>query len=1026
LHLVEQQSQALRHKFRAPGVPRGSLVRPRLDRQLSELFDAYSVVEMIGAPGCGKTVQAQLYAPHSGGKLAWLTLDQHDLSASGLVFDLATALGPVAGDTVETARRALQREGTAEEAAAILASAVGGSDCLFVIDDCQQIVDSADAAATLDTFLEYVPERMRVLLLAREEMPWPLQKRYVHGQIAQVDDATLNLTYDETVDYVRGLAGSEEQAGRIFASTGGWVAGVALASRFGVEHEPNPRDLSTYLQKQVLEPLPLEEQDFLLDTSVADAVTSEVAVALCGTEGQRLFGAALSLRLPATSISGNTIVYHSLFRSFLQARLIQLSPERHGAKLRSYAAHLSAARHFTEAAEVLFSVGDLSAAGDAARQALPSLFAQANWPVLRRWLGALGEESVRSDPLLLGAQIRTVHGLREFNRARALVRQLDGEGRLRGAIEADPSLLGTAAWALQSHPQEVLTLLDKFDGDQRADVVRYMTETTTGSRPASPPIVDDVGDVERMLSWGFFLQGRLSDLARLEVSDGDTPVLNPNVVLAPAIRGQADAARSLWLRVPAEIRERPHSRFIEAVVDLASGERTSALKHLRQALADSHRSGFSLGPVYEIFVGYALLADGSPDAAIEQLLPLLDAMSRSGETAYVEWAQCFLGTAYLHAGREAEALLMLREVVRSMTRCQRRLFLPMAAAALAEAEARIGSPEAAHEAAQHAYHIAQLTSSFAVLVQTVRMFPDVQRREVAHNPEDSRWLRLVASPSVRSRPEPAAQVREPPSPQQPQHSEHAALRIQPFGRDWDLYLNGVPAHIGRTKILELAAVLALSPDGIDRLQLQQRLFPEAEQANRGNHFRQIVYKLRHGTGVSLERHGNLVRLPEGLEITSDDIAFERLLETANSLSGSARTEQLRGALRLVTGRYLEGSVLPWAEERRHYLDIVFEEGRLELARLFLDSGQHDASRAECEAVLEANRYSDPAYRLLFSIERQVGSESAALAVYRRATEALAELGLKPGDARRMLERPAAAAGDADRRERARRRVARAG
>jgi DNA-binding SARP family transcriptional activator len=54
-------------------------------------------------------------------------------------------------------------------------------------------------------------------------------------------------------------------------------------------------------------------------------------------------------------------------------------------------------------------------------------------------------------------------------------------------------------------------------------------------------------------------------------------------------------------------------------------------------------------------------------------------------------------------------------------------------------------------------------------------------------------------------------------------------------------------------------------------------------------------------------------------------------------------------------------------------------------------------------VLETNRYSDPSYRILIGIERKVGSESSVLAVYRRATEALTELGLRPGDARRLLQ-----------------------
>ena len=65
-HLTEPSASPLRHRFEAPGVPRGSIERPRLDRLLTELFDTYSIVEIVAAPGSGKTVEAQLYARACG------------------------------------------------------------------------------------------------------------------------------------------------------------------------------------------------------------------------------------------------------------------------------------------------------------------------------------------------------------------------------------------------------------------------------------------------------------------------------------------------------------------------------------------------------------------------------------------------------------------------------------------------------------------------------------------------------------------------------------------------------------------------------------------------------------------------------------------------------------------------------------------------------------------------------------------------------------------------------------------------
>ena len=991
---AEPGSSPLRHKFTVPGLPPGSIARPRLDRLFGELFDTYSIVEIVAAPGSGKTVQAQLFAGGCGRRLAWLTMDSSDVSASGLVFDMAAALGPLAGNAVTTMRQALQTTGTVEEAAAILANSADLADALLVIDECQEIAASPEAAAALDCFLEYVPERLRVLLLARDELPWPLQKRYIHGQIAQLGDAALNLTLEETVECVRRLGADPGIAEQVFSSTGGWAAGVAFASRFGLGEEPNFRNLSSYFAHQVLGDLPAEEQRFLLDTSVTDAITRDVAVALCGPDGQRLWSAVSARHLPATSTTSSAIVIHSLFRSFLQQRLIETEPDRRSELLSAHARYLAATRQFRDATEVWISLGELDQAHETAVQALPTLFADADWPVVMRWLDAFGESRLYADPRLIGAYVYAVHGLREFERARTLVRKLDREGRLRAAIELDPALLATTAWVMQARPQEALRLLDKYQGDPRAQVVRYMIEVTMATRPVPPPDAYDLPGQERLLSWGLFLQGRLGELARLRPADEAAPVLNPNVVLAAAFLENKEAATALWQRVPPEIRERPHSQFIAAMMALFCGDNAGAWRLLEQAVADSQRSGFSLEPVYEIFLGYLLIVDDELDKAITLLEALLEEMSRTGQSAYAEMAQCFVGLAYLRTDRITQGRLLLGEAVTSMAQSQRRLLLPLAAVGLSEAEALLGDAEAAGKAADLAYHMSMLTGTFSILVQAVRLFPDVQRRQLEGSPEDSRWRRIVVTPSVR-RCAPAA-VAAP--------AAQSTLLLQPFGRDRDLIVNGEPVKVGRMKILEFVACLSLHPRGIDRFELQRRLFPEADQRNGGNHFRQIIHKLRHATGVNIERKGNLILLPSSLAFHANDIESERILDSASACTGPDRLARLEAGLALTCGPYLEGSSLAWVEERRNHLDLVYEEARLELARQYIDLGEPESARALCETVLATNMYSDPSYRILVEIERKVGSESSVLAMYRRATEALTELGLQPGDARRLLQR----------------------
>src|SRR5260370_42309185 len=204
----------------------------------------------------------------------------------------------------------------------------------------------------------------------------------------------------------------------------------------------------------------------------------------------------------------------------------------------------------------------------------------------------------------MGACVHAVHGVREVARARTLVRKPDRAGRLRAGSELGPALLATAAWAMQSRPQEALSLLDKYEGDARADVVRYMIEVTIATRPVPPPDARDLPDVERLLSWGLFLQGRLGGPTRMGPVDDATAVLNPNLVLASAFLENTEAAAALWPRVPHEVRAPAHSRFIAAMMALATGDHAEARHHLELAVADSQREGFSLQPVYEIFLGH--------------------------------------------------------------------------------------------------------------------------------------------------------------------------------------------------------------------------------------------------------------------------------------------------------------------------------------------------------------------------------------------------------------------------------------
>src|SRR4051812_35970048 len=156
---------ALHHRYRPPGLPKECRSRPRVTRTMFELLDTYGVAAVMAGPGTGKTVQAQLCAQALCMPLAWLTVDREHHSAPRLIFDLANALRSVAPRAVDTVRRSHESDGTTEEAAALLASSCAGTPCALVIDECQNL-DAAEPWLALDTFLEYVPDTMRVVLVS--------------------------------------------------------------------------------------------------------------------------------------------------------------------------------------------------------------------------------------------------------------------------------------------------------------------------------------------------------------------------------------------------------------------------------------------------------------------------------------------------------------------------------------------------------------------------------------------------------------------------------------------------------------------------------------------------------------------------------------------------------------------------------------------------------------------------------------------------------------------------------------------
>lgn len=990
----------IRQKVLAPGLPTAAITRPRLDALYARLLDEHEALAVFATAGSGKTIQAQLFASHENWPLAWLTLDGADRSASRMLSYLARALSPHVPGIEDVVEAAFASGPVPEVAAALLAEAIDVPRLLIVFDQCEAVADASSSCSALETFIDYLPHGARALLLSRREMSLSLGRLLLHGRVGRITDADLAVTADEAELFLRNRA-DHTDVNACLERTRGWFAAVAFGgpARPG-GHDP-VRDFGSYIAAEVFDLLDADERQFLLDTSILDAVSLRGAIALCGPEAPAMWHRVRMRHLPATVSTDGTIFYHPCFRQFLRERLELTDPSRLNRLRQKRVELLLQKAHYEEAAELQLERGDLDGAVTAIEQACATLVDRCDWDTLLRWADAVGRDRLYRSPALLCAVIPALRSARRIDEAQALIRELHADGQLTDVLAADDRVITHVAWSMLWSPREGLAMLDRYDAQGRATGARYMLEVTSGSEPVDPPRGVRWTDVDRLVSWGLMVQGRLDDLVAMQPTEDQwpprTPYTTPHPLLGLVWRGEVGRARELFDQVPEAVRRRFHTdlwHYLEAWLLLAEDDPAGSLAAARQAIVYSRRTRFGFEPVFQIVEAEALLHLGRVDDAVAVLEASIESSRASGLRAYQEWGQTLLGHALLLKEAYEQAVPLLTSCVESMSQARRLLLLPAAATFLAEAHRRLGQTKATRDAADRGHQASVRMGAFFGLKRALQQFPQLAQH-LQRRADAAKWLRVANGP--------VATVRQ----REPESADSKSVLIQPFGTTPDILVNGRALGVRRLKTLELACFLAARPTGVARGDILIHLFPDSDRSHASNHLRQVVHQLRKTTGLTLQRlPTSEIAWSDAFVVDTVDLRFERAHGKANGLAGQARLRQLCAALELVADPYLASSELEWVSARRFELDVMVEESELEAARLALELGEFDCARGFAERTLARDPYSEPAYRILIEIDMKIGTETSAMATYRRAVAALGEIGLSPAEPTvRLLRRP---------------------
>lgn len=339
------------HRVRAqvPAYAHPVIRRQRLLDSLSATLlsptDSPTTIAMLSAPvGSGKTMLLADWATQVGAgsgapTIAWLTLEERDNHPSAFRAAALTALENTASPTIAQAMNHLPPT-TADNYHVALAELLGALDePIWMILDDSHLLHDPDTLDDLGNFLRWAPPSLRTILAGRFEPPLALHRMRLEGRVRDFSPHELAFTEEEAAILFaeHGLHLEDRDLVKIRSRTEGWAAGLRLAAISLARHEDpsamiadfsgDNRVVADYLVNEVLDGLAEDERCFVIETSIPEAFTVELAEALTANPD--------ALRILDTLERGNFLIervvgspgwyrYHPLLREYLRAEVGRL------------------------------------------------------------------------------------------------------------------------------------------------------------------------------------------------------------------------------------------------------------------------------------------------------------------------------------------------------------------------------------------------------------------------------------------------------------------------------------------------------------------------------------------------------------------------------------------------------------------------------------------------------------------------------------------------------------------------------
>ncbi|MBC7810682.1 MAG: tetratricopeptide repeat protein, partial [Burkholderiales bacterium] len=393
-------------------IPRisGTIDRPRLINKLRTAAD-HRLTIVSAPPGFGKTTLVAQFARELPYPIVWHTIEERERDVPSLFAQCVRAFSHV----VPSILGLNPAPGTPpNELATLVTNHLRKymlTDTLYILDDVHNLAGSLGAEAWLRALIAMLPSKCHLIVVSRILPDLPLTEMIARGDVLAIGQRELQFTPQEAKELASQISPNVTSAAEIDDITArleGWPAGIVLAlhplpsdlEQVMLSGGTGPEALFDALANLMLNAQTAKLRSFLLSSSTLKRLTPELcAEVLQWTDGLYWMESVQSRNLFASKTPGG-LMYHGLFRDFLQR---QLKESDAGLFTRLHAKAgdwFERSNQPDEAFEHYLSADERVRAAALSETLAQSYFTQGRTETLLRWASQLDEVELHPPKLL--------------------------------------------------------------------------------------------------------------------------------------------------------------------------------------------------------------------------------------------------------------------------------------------------------------------------------------------------------------------------------------------------------------------------------------------------------------------------------------------------------------------------------------------------------------------------------------------------------------------------------------------------